>query len=223
MSEYIPQNPILSVDVVPFVVSTEGTLSLLLSQRLYEPYKGEWSLPGVLVVAGETLQEAGIRALNTKAHISKETVSRLFRCNVYDSPYRDSRGPTISISYIAVFQESQLDEKIFRDNILLSLPIENQELPFDHVTIINDAVQFLSEHLMQENGKLLWEILGEQFTTPMFVRLQQQINPSFNITNAHRLLSLQPFLHRLGDKDPSRGKSPRFWSFAPEVQSHTLD
>ena len=207
-----PVSPLLSVDVVPFFVNKEGKVHIVLSKRPYEPYLGEYALPGVLVVAGETLQEAINRALKLKSGIKNNQIGHIMRTGVYDSPYRDSRGPTISIAYAVELKEISEEELTSSYNKMISLPIEkNLNLPFDHMSIIIEAIEMLSGQLLEDNGKWLCAFLGDTFTTPQFVNLQKSINPTFNTTNAHRMLSSQKFLMRTGETLFSPGRAPRSW------------
>ena len=47
----------LSVDAVVFGYE-EGTISILLIRRKYQPFKGEWAIPGGFILNNESLEES---------------------------------------------------------------------------------------------------------------------------------------------------------------------
>jgi 8-oxo-dGTP diphosphatase len=96
MSTYSYERPMLTVDVA---VLTEATVpSLLLVQRRYPPFAGEWALPGGFVESGEQVIDAAPRELAEETGLQLDALRLL---GVYDTPGRDPRGWTVSIVYVA--------------------------------------------------------------------------------------------------------------------------
>lgn len=205
--------PLLSVDVIPLIAGADGTLEVLLSQRIFEPYLGELALPGVLMVAGETLVEACHRALRTKSGLQPSAVRYLRLVGLADSPTRDSRGPTISAGYLAVIDPED-DALNGAPNRLFTLDRLPAALPFDHAAIIRGALEWTGEHLWDGEGALARSLLGEHFTTVKAVRVISQLDPAFNTTNGRRLLSSKRCLERVGRvSGRGAGRPANLWRF----------
>jgi 8-oxo-dGTP diphosphatase len=206
-----PESPRLSVDVVPLVRGDDGRPALLLSKRQFEPALGRFALPGVLVIAGESLDEACRRALRSKSGIEPGHIRWIDRTGVYDSPVRDERGPTISISYLAVIDDPEAARR--PQNRLSCLPAVPGRLPFDHHRIISEAVAHAAAHLFDHHGRLARAFLGDRFTTSKMVELLSGIDPAFNSTNTHRLLSAQAGLAKGSGAASTGGRAPRVWEW----------
>jgi 8-oxo-dGTP diphosphatase len=127
----------LTVDVV---VLTEASLpSLLLVQRAYPPFAGEWALPGGFVEEGEQVVDAASRELAEETGLRTGSLRLL---GVYDTPGRDPRGWTVSIVYHAtvLLEEAVSGADDARDARWFptdSLP----KLAFDHAMIVADALE----------------------------------------------------------------------------------
>jgi len=201
-----PDSPRLSVDVVPVSVGPGGHLSITLVRRLYAPYEGEWALPGVLVLAGESLAQACSRALESKVGITDWM--RMDRTGIYDSPVRDARGHTITVAHLAVVKP--VEHPRVRAVGVRDLPT----LPFDHATIITDTLAYLACHLRDEEGaSRLRALFGESFTTSTFAAALSDLDPTFNTTNTHRWLRSHPLLDSTGGGASTGGRAPTMWTF----------
>jgi 8-oxo-dGTP diphosphatase len=133
--------PMLTVDVA---VLTEASVpSLLLVQRRYPPFAGEWALPGGFVEEGEQVIDAAPRELAEETGLR---VGSLRLLGVYDTPGRDPRGWTVSAVYVATLAEEVLvagaddaqDARWFPSNAL-------PKLAFDHALIVDDALKLRDE------------------------------------------------------------------------------
>jgi 8-oxo-dGTP diphosphatase len=128
--------PMLTVDVA--VLTGGSAPQVLLIQRAHPPFAGEWALPGGFVEEGERVADAAPRELAEETGL-KLTSMRLL--GVYDTPGRDPRGWTVSISYFATVQaEGPVtggdDAQQARWFPADTLP----KLAFDHATILGDAL-----------------------------------------------------------------------------------
>jgi ADP-ribose pyrophosphatase YjhB (NUDIX family) len=169
------------------------------------------ALPGVLVVAGESLIEACHRALVTKAGTVPGAVRWMRRVGVHDSPVRDERGPTISISYLAVIEDPEASRR--PSNRAYDLSAVPKKLPFDHTAIIAEALGWAAEHLWDEDGSLALALLGPEFSTVRMNGLLSQLDPGFNTTNTTRMLSAQPCLTKTATGPSTGGRPATVWSF----------
>jgi 8-oxo-dGTP diphosphatase len=126
------------VDVV--LLAGEPASSVLLIERGREPFQGSWALPGGFVENGERVHDAALRELAEETGISLE--GELALLGVYDTPGRDPRGPTVSVSYLgrATTERSAAggdDAARAAWFSLDSLPA----LAFDHALIVADATR----------------------------------------------------------------------------------
>jgi 8-oxo-dGTP diphosphatase len=129
--------PMLTVDVV--VLTEAPPLSLLLVQRKFPPFQGEWALPGGFVEQGEQVIDAAPRELAEETGLRADSLRLL---GVYDTPGRDSRGWTVSIVYLARVQAEVVvsgadDARDARWFPVDALP----KLAFDHAVIVADALR----------------------------------------------------------------------------------
>lgn len=133
--------PMLTVDVA---VLTGGSLAgdsaprVLLVQRAHPPFAGEWALPGGFVEERERVADAAPRELAEETGLALTSLRLL---GVYDTPGRDPRGWTVSITYFAtVPPEPALtagdDARQARWFPADKLP----KLAFDHAAILGDAL-----------------------------------------------------------------------------------
>jgi 8-oxo-dGTP diphosphatase len=131
-----PARPMLTVDVV--VLSEAPPRSLLLVQRGYPPFAGEWALPGGFVEERERVLDAAPRELAEETGLRAGTLRLL---GVYDTPGRDPRGWTVSVVYCATLsaQEAVSGADDARD--ARWFPIDGlPKLAFDHAAIVDDAL-----------------------------------------------------------------------------------
>ena len=159
----LQQNLSLTVDAVVFGYDAKDGLSVLLIKRLYEPFKGEWAIPGGFLLAGESLEQAVERELKEETGI---TVNYLEQLYTYGNPDRDPRRHIVTVAYYGLIRRSKFelyastdaeDAQWFNIN---NLP----KLAFDHQTIFDDALDRLRGKIAYE--PIGFELLNEQFTMP---------------------------------------------------------
>lgn len=130
-----------TADVV--VTTTDGYV--LLIQRGWDPFAGQWALPGGHVDAGETSRDAAARELAEEAgvHAAPEELDQI---GVFDQPDRDPRGRYVTVAYhLTVIPGTIIEAGDDATNAqwwpLSDLP----ELAFDHADILA-AVLTETEH-----------------------------------------------------------------------------
>lgn len=143
---YIPKNlflkiykyvPVIAVDA--FIIKDK---KVLLGKRKIEPYENCWCLPGGRMEINETCEEAVIREVKEETGLECEIVKLL---NVYSKKGRDPRGHTVSVGYVLTPIKGKLKPN-FESSELKFFPISEipQNLGFDHQSIIDDALKFLT-------------------------------------------------------------------------------
>lgn len=133
---YIP-HIFLTVDII-LTRQINSKPEVLLIQRLNEPFKSKWALPGGFVDKGEDLEPAAKRELLEETSVSIKNLSQF---KTYGKPGRDPRGDTVSVVFYAevddnVIAQAADDAKDVRWFAMNDLP----DLAFDHAEILSDFI-----------------------------------------------------------------------------------
>ena len=150
--------PSVAVDTVVLTVPPPGAgggLHVLLV-RPRDPRFGPWSLPGTFLHEGETLAQAVLRSLETKAHVRGLRPRQL---HVFDAPGRDDRGWVLSVAHLDLVPWDQVEHVRERDDVRLAPLADVGPLPFDHAEIVDLGVRRArAEHAERPDpGRLLPE------------------------------------------------------------------
>lgn len=149
----------LSVDAVVFGYE-EQTISVLLIKRKYEPFKGEWAIPGGFVLNDESLEEAVERELKEETGIKINYLEQLY---TFGKPKRDPRNRVVSVAYFGLIKPSAF--KIFASTDAEEVQwFKINKLPklsFDHEEILNMAITRLQ-------GKITYEPIGFELLDTKF-------------------------------------------------------
>lgn len=123
------------------VVVTTTNDHVLLIERGWNPFKGQWALPGGHVDPGETSRAAAARELAEEAgvHAAPEELTQI---GTFDKPDRDPRGRYVTVAYqLTVISGMPIQAGDDATNAqwwpLEALP----PLAFDHADIIAAACQ----------------------------------------------------------------------------------
>lgn len=162
----------VAVDCVLMSV-VNGTLAALLVRRNAPPQCGCWALPGSLVGADESLDDAARRVLADKARMIDVRVEQLY---TFGDPGRDPRTRIVSVAYFALLPAERFAATLAdaTDLVLASLMFSGDivearnaggdvlPLAFDHAAMLAVAVRRL-------RGRLDWTpiafaLLPERFT-----------------------------------------------------------
>lgn len=128
----------VTVDVVLFR-KMNSSYEILLIQRLNDPFKNYWALPGGFVDENEELETAAKRELFEETDIQLFQVKQL---KAYGNPNRDPRHHTISVAFMG--EIDSLAEAKAKDDAKAVKWFSINELPalaFDHSEIIRDAIE----------------------------------------------------------------------------------
>lgn len=134
--------PSVTVDVV--VIMRARQPSVLLIQRKHDPFAGMWAIPGGYVEMEESLADAARRELREETGVEVAEVEQL---HTFGDVNRDPRGRTISVAYLAIVNDGEVNAKAADDasevgwHALARLP----PLAFDHADIMAFAKQRLRE------------------------------------------------------------------------------
>lgn len=162
----------IAVDVVVFSI-IDNDLRILLVQRDFWPFNGDWSLPGGFASPKEKLEETAKRELSNQTGLKE---SYLEECGVVSSPGRDPRTRVVSVSYIAVVSSNNYEVPYLGEKVRLgwfsfrNLP----KLVFDHADIVQGAYLQLRQRLKYSN--IAWSLLPVEFTLTELQRVYEIIS-----------------------------------------------
>jgi len=169
--KYEYERPGLTVDCVIFGLDLEEeTLKVMLIERDFEPFEGEWAIPGGFVRSDETLMQAANRELEEETGIAGVFLEQLY---TFGNPGRDPRGWVVSVAYYALVSPEKhhihatTDARQAQWFPITSLP----RLAFDHEEILATA-------LARIRGKLTYapigfELLPQKFTIKQLQKLYE--------------------------------------------------
>jgi 8-oxo-dGTP diphosphatase len=200
----------VGVDNVIFSVDTEkNCLLVLLVMRREDPFLGRWSLPGMLVRRGESLEEAAYRVLAEKIRADNLYLEQLY---TFGGPGRDPREAEtsdgvryLSVGYFALVRFAEA--KLIADGVsgIAWFPLHQlPELAFDHDQVLQYGYRRLRNKL--EYSPVAFEVLPELFTLNDLYQLYTTVlGDSFSdYSNFRSRLLKLGFLHDTGVK-VSRG------------------
>jgi 8-oxo-dGTP diphosphatase len=124
-------SPVLAVDCVIF-----DDDAVVLVKRKYNPFKGQYALPGGGVEIGESVEQACQREMKEETGMD---VSYLRLIGVYSDPGRDPRGHVVSVAYLADADISKMKAGSDAAEVELVKNWRDCGLAFDHRKIIEDA------------------------------------------------------------------------------------
>lgn len=155
------ERPVLAVDVV--LLHADGPrLLVLLQRRRAAPFAGALALPGVAVRADETLEGAARRALGSRAGVAGEDLAGLHveQVATFDGLYRDPRGRTVSVAYMAL-SRARFEVEEGAGSWVEAGSLQPGGLPFDHAEILAATLARLRGKLRYTN--IASRLLGETF------------------------------------------------------------
>lgn len=157
---YDHPHPAVTTDVVLFTLH-ESRLCVLLIERLNEPFRGMWALPGGFLDIDEDLEQCAMRELQEETGIEGVYLEQLY---TFGKPDRDPRERIISVTYFALTRGDTLQPRAASDATRVAwFPVTAlPELAFDHAAIIQLARQRLVAKL--NYSTIAFQLLPESFT-----------------------------------------------------------
>jgi 8-oxo-dGTP diphosphatase len=155
------ENTRLTVDTVAFHIE-QGALEVLLIKRKFDPFKNYWALPGSFIdEEDDTLDQAAARTLVEETNVANVYMEQLY---TFGDRARDPRGRIVSVSYLALLRQEELELKASSDASGVAWwPVnELPELAFDHKNIINYARKRLRYKI--EYSPAAFMLIQEKFT-----------------------------------------------------------
>ncbi len=150
MQQFVIDTQELKVAVDIVVISEQGDdRYILLIKRKYEPFAGQYAIPGGFVNNDEELETAALRELQEETGV--EAVTNLEQIATFGKVNRDPRKRVISIVYLAIINE--LPELLpapgadndTTDAVWIRLEDVQYPLAFDHDEIVKKALEKYSQ------------------------------------------------------------------------------
>jgi 8-oxo-dGTP diphosphatase len=200
---YKSEDPLLlAVDCIIF--GFDGNrLKVLLTQRAFEPLKGQWSLLGGFVKERESVSQTANRVLYELTgmhHIYMEELS------CFSEPGRDPGGRVVSVAYFALIRTGAYDDLfVSRRGCQWFDFTELPELVMDHNEMIQHALQKLRLRAASHPAGL--ELLPEKFTLSQLRLLYENIydRPMDKRNFSRKVLSMK-ILHKLNEKETANSR-----------------
>lgn len=155
------QGPIVTVDgIVLQLINNE--LYVLLIQRGFEPFLGQWALPGGYNHRGETTHQALAGVLKRKAGVEYDELPLTMQIATFDHVDRDPRGHAISVTYMALTHKTVPAASDTTQNPQF-FPVKSlPKLAYDHKDIIAYALERLRSRVTYTNT--IFALMPEKFT-----------------------------------------------------------
>ena len=134
--------PTVSVDAVVFTFSGSKA-KVLLVNRGYEPFKGQWALPGGFVDIDEELEDAVVRELEEETGLAGVALEQMY---AFGKCGRDPRGRQITIAFMGIATKGKNKIKAGDDAAKVRwFDIEKlpADLAFDHNDVTRLAIKKL--------------------------------------------------------------------------------
>ncbi|MHC4124171.1 MAG: NUDIX domain-containing protein [Planctomycetota bacterium] len=138
--------PMVTVDAAVFTF-LQGKANILLVNRLKEPFKGKWALPGGFIEIDEELEDAVARELKEETGLINVPLQQM---HTFGKCGRDPRGRQITTVYIGIAKKGQDNIKAGDDAGKVQL-FDIDKLPvnlaFDHSQVIDFAIRRLKHNI----------------------------------------------------------------------------
>jgi len=161
----------LTVDIVVFSVISDE-LKVLLVKRKYDPFKGEYAIPGGFVKNEESLEEAARRELAEETNVKNIFMKKL---GAYGAVDRDPRGRIVSVVFMALIDSEEFELKATTDALEADWVAVDiiSKLAFDHLKILSDCLKELKYEIQTTN--IASQLLPDRFTLTELQVLYEKI------------------------------------------------
>lgn len=163
--------PRVAVDVVLLTPGADD-LMVYLQKRTEEPFEDVLGLPGTLLRAGESTEEAAQRVLESSLGVHDVRLNQLY---TFSDPDRDPRGHTVAVAYYALFPTSgqRPNRRPLADAWLPLRRAAREKLAFDHRRVLRTALDRLQGRLDWTNDA--YHLLPARFTIPQLQHVHELV------------------------------------------------
>jgi 8-oxo-dGTP diphosphatase len=204
----------VAVDAIVFGYSKQDGVSVLLIQRKYEPFKGQWAIPGGFISEDESLEEAVERELFEETGIKVNYLEQLY---TFGEPKRDPRQRIISVAYFGLVKTSQYQELKASTDAANAKWFSIKKLPalaFDHKEILSLAIKRLRAKITYQ--PIGFELLDKKFPFSDLEKLYTALlDRNINRRNFSKKILSFDFLEETGEltKPEGKGRPSKIYQF----------
>lgn len=184
--------------------SEENRLKFLFTQRIKDPKKGDWALPGGFVTKTESFDETAAAVLVRETGLGNVYLRQLKAYSQTDS------SPDNRIASVSYYSMVKFDE--------LSLAVSSQpskwfhfkevpELPFDHGQKVEAAIERIKELVMLE--PVVYNLLPVKFPLNKLQRFYEELyDIKIDNRNFRKKILKLPYLERLNEVERNVSHRP---------------
>ncbi|MEN9327698.1 MAG: hypothetical protein RI947_506 [Candidatus Parcubacteria bacterium] len=195
----------VTLRVILFTIE-DDQLSVVVTKRTIEPFKGSYNLPGGFIHNNESLEQAASRIVQELTGDTHLYTEQLY---TFGDPDRDTNGWWITVAYFALLPQDMHTHAPFRINPSCALlPVEKlPTLAFDHATMIEYAVNRLKAKVQYTN--IAQGLLPEKFRLTSLQKTYEIIlNKPLDKRNFRKKMSSLGLLQALNEKEISGRHRP---------------
>ena len=199
--------PNISIDCVLFAFDEEA-LKLLLIKRDKEPRKGKWALPGGYVGLSEAIDHAASRILGELTGVHNLFLSQV---GLFGDPDRYPTHRVISMMYCALVAAEDLEllAGSYASEVRWFLLDEIGELPFDHSSMVQLALNWLKDHSWDK--EVLQNLLPEKFPlNQMQTLIESILQQEMDNRNFRKKMMNADWVERLDEKTSGGKQRPAY-------------
>lgn len=216
-------HPFVAVDVV-LVAVREGRLETVVLERRDEEPRG-WALPGAFVRIDESVEDAAARVVREKLGLRRKP--RLWALEPFGKVHRDKRRRVISLPHVALVEPDRFEGRkpkgpqpvevatVDVDPLRVGVRGQPTRLVFDHMQMLEAAVEHLAERVELGDDKVLRDLLPERFP----VRRLQEVHDALRGTASNKdsfRRRMAPRLRPTGERESGVDHRPAtLFSWAP--------
>jgi len=199
----------------------DNKLKIFIQKINKNPYAGAWSLPGKLISAEESLEDAAETILSEA--IGNKAVY-LEQLNAFGKLTRHPLGRVIDVTFYSLINMA-VDVKSYRaDKETRWVPVADvPELGYDHNEMIELAMHRLRRRLV--NRPIGFKLLPKEFTLAELQSLYEEIlGRQLDKRNFRKkVLKLNILSEKGHEATVNPGRKPRLYSFNPERYAHYME
>lgn len=172
LATFYSSNPkfFLAVDCI-ILCFQRGSLKVLLQQRNFEPFKGEWSLMGGFVRENESINEAAQRVLQELTGLKNVYMEQV---GAFGDVNRAPGARVISVAYYALLDIDKCNAELNRKNDAYWEDINQlPDLYFDHSEMVDKARALLKRKI--QINPVGFQLLPNLFTLSQLQSLYEAI------------------------------------------------
>lgn len=185
------KKPSVTVDLIGLRFNQEtNKLQILLVQRIANPNRGKWALPGGFIEPNETTYDAVRREVKEETNLEIDE-QRIQLLPLVSTPNRDPRMWVMTNPNIVLFTPNDdlqikagddaqsarfFDIETNLDNEIVIKGLEKSDLAFDHYHIVSSAMKKLQVELQRRRFDNVWPMMPKQFTTGQALAFCQAID-----------------------------------------------